>query len=244
MSNLNKMYKKDLSWIKQTPIAHRALHDEENERLENSLGAVRAAIEAGYSIEIDLQYTKDKLPVVFHDPTLGRLTKIKGFTRTFTMSDLSKIELGETQDRIPSLRELLDLVDGKIGIVIEMKGITGTDDGFAAAVLDDLKSYKGNVAIMSFDHWLLDDLSNLNCPYPVGLVAEGDDTLFENHVKAVKDYDLDFISYGIDDLPNEFVSQAKKSGMPIICWTVKDQVTAEKAYKYTDQITFEGFKPS
>lgn len=58
----------------QTPIAHRALHDLSDNRPENSRAAIRAAIEAGYGIEIDLQRTSDNRAMVFHDYDMTRLT--------------------------------------------------------------------------------------------------------------------------------------------------------------------------
>ncbi len=69
--------------------------------------------------------------------------------------ELRSVKLGKTGDHVPTLSELLERVDGKVGLVLELKGIFGEDEGFVAAVLKTLSQYKGDVAIMSFNHWLL-----------------------------------------------------------------------------------------
>lgn len=237
------MTEKNIDWLTEKPIAHRALHNKKEQLIENSLSAVKAAIKAGYPIEVDLQFSRDKVAMVFHDPSLERLTNETGDTRNWPSQKLNQITLSGSDDTIPTLGDLLELVDGKIGIVIEVKGVNGMDDGFMAAVLNDLQKYTGNVAIMSFDHWLLKDLFELDCPYPVGLVAEGGESSFATHKQAMALGNIDFVSYGIGDLPNAFISDLREGGTPIICWTIRDQETANRAYQYTDQITFEGFDP-
>lgn len=234
-----------LDWLTATPIAHRALHDGNKRCFENSLQAIQAAIDAGYSIEVDIQFANDGVPVVFHDESLNRLTKHEADTRSLNSVELGRIKLGGTADYIPTLKELLDLVDGKVGLVIELKGIEGKDAGFMKSVLDVVSSYKGKIALMSFDHWLLEDLRKLNCPYPVGLVAYGkDNEQFEIHKMAVGRHKVDFVSYNISEIPNAFTDQIKKDDIPLICWTVRDQKTADKAYQFCGQITFEGFIPA
>ena len=60
------------------PLAHRAYHDKTQGRPENSAAAVRAAVAAGYGIEIDVQPSSDGVAMVFHDETLDRLTAQTG----------------------------------------------------------------------------------------------------------------------------------------------------------------------
>lgn len=231
----------DLNWLRQTPIAHRGLHDKSKGRFENTLSAMKAAIQNGYAIETDLHPSRDGVPMVFHDNVLDRLTDQKGPFRNHTADELHKIKIGGTQDHVPRLEELLALVNGKTGIVLELKGIAGEDAGFVQGVLELLAGYTGPVAIMSFNHWLLKDARDLNCQVPLGLTAEGNDDLFDIHTKAVETYNIDFISYGIDDLPNRFASNFKKTGKPIITWTIRTKEQITKSAKYADQITFEGF---
>jgi len=97
----------------KTPIAHRALHDVEQGRPENSRAAIRAAVAAGYAIEIDLQLTSDGQAMVFHDYDTERLTGQPGAIRQRSAAEVGQMALkhgdGET---VPALAQVLELVNG------------------------------------------------------------------------------------------------------------------------------------
>ncbi len=231
------------AWLKEQPVAHRGYHDLNKDVWENTLSAFSRAIEAGFAIECDLHYASDGVPVVFHDEDLERLCNLKGDIRDRTSRELGLISIGGTSDKIPTLRQLLDLVKGRVPLVIELKGREADDEGFAEAVLEVLEGYEGKVALMSFDHWLLRDLKALNAPYPLGLTAGGivpED--FETHEKAMA-LGLDFISYFYGDLPNPFISAQREKGIVVITWTVVDEQGREQTFENADQMTFEGFDP-
>lgn len=230
-------------WIKDLPVAHRGYHDMNRTVWENTLSAFSRAVEAGFAIECDLQLTADSIPVVFHDHDLERLCGIKGDVRERTSAELAMLTVGGTADKIPTLKQMLKLVAGKVPLVIEIKGRAGEDDGFVEAVLEDLEGYQGKVALMSFDHHILKDLKTANCPYPVGLTAEGvkpED--FFRHDEAMQ-LGLDFISYSWAHLPNSFVTGRRQSHVPVITWTVRDENARAHTYTQADQMTFEGFDP-
>jgi glycerophosphoryl diester phosphodiesterase len=106
-----------------------------------------------------------------------------------------------------------------------------------------LEGYAGKVALMSFDHWLLKDLKDLNAPYPVGLTANGNTPEdYATHEKAMA-FGLDFISYYYADLPNSFISGQRGKGIPVITWTVRDEEARKHTFENADQMTFEGFDP-
>ncbi|WP_421361278.1 glycerophosphodiester phosphodiesterase family protein [Agrobacterium rosae] len=234
-----------LSWLTETPIAHRGYHDQNKLVWENTLTAFSRAIEAGFAIECDLQLASDSVPVIFHDDEMTRLTGIKGDVRERTSGELGLLSVGQTKDRVPTLKQLLKLCAGKVPLVLELKGreAAGIDDGFAEAVLEVLEGYEGHVALMSFDHHLLKDLKAAGSPWPLGLTAEGaKPENFFKHDEAMQ-IGLDFISYAWAHLPNSFIEAQKKLGLPIITWTVRDENGRETSYKYADQITFEGFDP-
>ncbi|WP_438748742.1 glycerophosphodiester phosphodiesterase [Pararhizobium sp. O133] len=234
---------KDLSWLTAQPIAHRGYHDLNHSIWENTLSAFSRAVENGFAIECDLQYTADSVPVVFHDDDMLRLCGIKGDIRAKTAGELGLITIGGTADKVPTLGQLLRLVKGRVPIVLELKGRRGDDEGFADAVLETLESYDGPIALMSFDHWLLKDLKALNAPYPVGLTAGGiNPEEFAVHEEAMQ-LGLDFISYFYRDLPNSFITKQQSLGRAIITWTVRDQDAVERTFKYAEQMTFEGFDP-
>ncbi|NTJ64294.1 glycerophosphodiester phosphodiesterase [Agrobacterium rhizogenes] len=232
-----------LAWLTERPVAHRGYHDMNKQVWENTLSAFSRAIEAGFAIECDLHYASDGVPVVFHDDDLQRVCNLPGEVRERTSAELGLLSIGGTKDKIPTLKQLLQLCDGKVPLVLELKGREGDDEGFAESVLEVLEDYKGHVALMSFDHWLLKDLKSLEAPYPVGLTAEGNkpETFFQ-HDEAMH-LGLDFISYFYGHLPNPFVTAQRQRGIPVITWTVRDEAARKHTFANADQMTFEGFDP-
>ena len=231
-------------WIKDIPVAHRGYHDQNKKVWENTLSAFSRAVEAGFAIECDIQLSSDSVPMVFHDHTLERLCGIAGDVREKSAAELGLLSVGGTGDKVPRLRQMLDLVKGKVPLVIELKGRTEEDDdGFAEAVLEVLEGYQGKVALMSFDHHLLFALKKAGSPFPVGLTAEGNDPdKFFEHDEAMQ-AGLDFISYHWALLPNSFVEAQRSRGITVITWTVRDENARSHTYTHADQMTFEGFDP-
>jgi glycerophosphoryl diester phosphodiesterase len=233
----------NVAWIARRPIAHRGLHDKAAGRFENTLSSARAAVEGGYAIEVDLHPSSDGVPMVFHDLELKRLTGEDGIIMERSAAELAKIHVGGTSDTIPTLRQLLDLVAGRSALVLELKGVEGRDDGFCAAVARVLEGYRGEVAIMSFDHWLLKD-ARIAAPHlPLGLTAEGKDEAYAAHRKIADLIDPDFVSYHVHDLPCRFVTEFRQTGRPVITWTVRSPQDKAHSDRHADQITFEGFDP-
>ena len=132
------------------PIAHRALHDRAQRRPENSPAAIRAAIAAGYAIEIDLQLSQDGIPMVFHDEALDRLTAEHGPLNAHPAATLSRIGLNDADDPIPTLHQVLALVAGQVPLLIEIKdqslSLSQTDGQLEAATAALLSTYQGPVA--------------------------------------------------------------------------------------------------
>jgi len=234
----------DLEALIRQPIAHRGRHDGNKAVWENTLSAFEAAISGGFAIECDLQYAADAVPVVFHDDDMERLCRIKGDVRSKSSGELGLMSVGGTRDKVPSLARLLTLVRGRVPIVLELKGREGDDEGFASSVLEQVEDYDGPVALMSFDHWLLRDLKEIGTTRPVGLTAEGTKQEdFIAHEQAIT-LGLDFISYNIMHLPNDYITLQRSKGLPIITWTVRDAGQQAHSATHADQITFEGFDPT
>ncbi|KQT60306.1 MULTISPECIES: glycerophosphodiester phosphodiesterase family protein [unclassified Aureimonas] len=233
-----------LAWLTARPIAHRGLHDGNVAVMENSLSAFSAAVEAGYAIECDVMLSKDRVPVVFHDTSLQRVAGIAGRLADKTAADLGRLRLGATQDTIPTVRQLFDLVAGRVPIVMEMKGLSEAEDGDVFAALKPLvEAYDGPLALMSFDPWLIDQALEATT-LPVGLTAESlkPETLAEH--RAVYERGCRFVSYNVHHLPNSFVDWVRNvRGDPVITWTVRTPVEVEQTVRHADQMTFEGFLP-
>lgn len=239
-----------------TPIAHRALHDVANGRPENSRAAIQAAIDAGYGIEIDLQLSKDQVPMVFHDYALDRLAQAKGAIQKKTSKELNAIPLIGGQEGIPDLAEVLELVDGQVPLLIEFKdqdGEMGNDLGpleEAAAVL--LNQYQGPLAVMSFNPNSVARLATLSPDIPRGLVTSS--YSYEawaplpkevcDHLREIPDYDrvgASFISHEVADLMRPRVAALKTQGAHILCWTVTSAAMETKAREVAENITFEQY---
>lgn len=101
--------------------AHRGLFDNDSEAPENSLTAIRKAVEAGYGIEFDIQLSKDEQIVVFHDATLQRMCGVEGKVWEYTLEELKAFKLAGSKETIPTLEEVLKAVNGRVPLIIEYK---------------------------------------------------------------------------------------------------------------------------
>ena len=238
-----------------TPLAHRALHDVADGRPENSRSAIRAAIAAGYGIEIDVQLSADGAAMVFHDYALDRLTHHSGAVRLVPSKELKDIPLKGGDEGIPELEEVLDLVGGSVPLVIELKdqdGGMGIDIGpLEKAVAAAIDGYVGPLAVMSFNPNVVVMMAELAPSVPRGIVTSAytyDDWPLSNQtcdcLRAITDYDragASFISHEVSDLARPRVAELKDQGAMICCWTVRSALVEAEARKIADNITFEGY---
>lgn len=241
------------------PLAHRGLHDRALGVIENSAGAVRAATAQGYGIEIDVQLTSDGEAMVFHDHRLDRLTSESGPIRGWAARDLVNVPLTGSSETVPTLPQVLEIVDGKVPLLIELKdqsGGTGSaPDELERAVANALKDYTGLVAVMSFNPHMVANLAKRAPSVPRGIVTDGynekewpdlsSDTLHAlREIGAFDAVGASFISHNRADLAAPRVSAMKAKGIPILCWTVKSAEQEAQARRVADNITFEGYTPA
>lgn len=238
---------KNLDWIKDIPFAHRGLYNDEIP--ENSMSSFRNAIKYGYGIELDVQYTKDKKIVVFHDNILYRMTGYKGNVNDLTYLEINKLTLLNTNERIPLFKDVINLIDARVPLLVEIKKskdyINLSED-----VYNILKDYKGKYAIQSFDprviSWYKRHTENV---IRGQLSFDFKDTSFKWYEKiALRDmiFNLyskpDYICYGLRGIKNLQIKLLRKK-KPIISWTIKNENEMKFADKYSDNIIFEGFIP-
>jgi glycerophosphoryl diester phosphodiesterase len=233
-----------LRWLTARPIAHRGLHDRTHGRPENTLAAFDSAAAKHYAIECDLHISGDGIPVVFHDNDLERLTGQKGAVRDCTAAELGDLRILGSREWIPTLDEVLQLVGGRVPLVLELKHVPGRDAGLAFAVAELLRDYPGPAALMSFEPGLIAEVKAADPSLPRGFVAAGRWRTGPRHFREVVALSVDFISYAIHDLPTPMpVIAHRVLGIPLICWTVRTKAELARARRWTDQITFEGFLP-
>ena len=240
------------------PIAHRALHDRSAGRIENAPQSIRAAVDAGYAIEIDLQLSSDGVPMVFHDEDLDRLTGETGPLNARTAVELGRIVLTGSTDTIPTLAEVLTLIGGKVPLLIEIKDQTlvmaPTDGRLEAATANALKGYKGDVALMSFNPHSIAHMARLAPHLPRGLTTSAyqpDDwaplpVQVCDRLRPIPDYDPTgscFISHEGRDLARPRVADLKAQGAKILCWTIRSAADEALVRKIADNVTFEGYLP-
>lgn len=236
---------RDIGWLTARPIAHRGLHDAARGLHENSMSAFRAAIEAGYAIECDVRLSSDGVPMVFHDAELARMTGAAGLVHETSAPALLALRLSEGEDRVPTLSELLEVTDGRVPLVVELKGVDPAyDSSFAAALRGLVEPYEGPLALMSFDDWLIDQAVTLADRVPVGLTAEGTRAETLARHREIFGGRCSFASYNVHHLDNPFVRWVREErGLPVISWTVRTPGDEAKSRAGADQITFEGFLP-
>jgi len=244
-----------IDWLTARPIAHRGYHDAAAGRIENTLPAAAAAIERGFAIECDVQITADARVVVFHDNTLERLTEAEGPIAARRLDELRTVRFKGGDARIPTLEELLDLIDGRVPLVIELKSAWTGDRRLEAAVATILSVYIGPVAVMSFDPGSMAEMRRLAPGIRRGLTANkfartdwpthsAAARLANRHLVSAPFTLPSFVAYGIDAMPALAPLALRRiSGMPILTWTVRSPSHRAHAKRWADQIVFEGFDP-
>lgn len=139
----------DVSPLLDHHYAHRGLHDNLTDAPENSMNAFKKAVDAGYGIELDVQLTRDRIPVVFHDETLDRVCGIPGKVRDFSYEELQAFTLCASGERIPLFADVLRLVNGQVPLIVEIK-IHESAAAVCSAADALMKDYNGTYCIESF----------------------------------------------------------------------------------------------
>ena len=231
-----------------TKFAHRGLWDATSP--ENSLAAFCKALEAGYGIEFDIHKTRDGQVVVFHDDTLTRMCGVEGRVEDKTLAELKELRLLDTDQQIPTLDEMLALVDGRVPLLVELKGESAAT-GLCPLADAILSQYKGDYIIESFNPMLVRWYKK-NRPD----VVRGQLFCDLNNGKKVKKliYSLitalltnvlarpHFLARGQDSARNPSLLLCKHLfRAPVLVWTVRAQ--NEIPADTRDGIIFEGFIP-
>lgn len=239
------------SWITSWLYAHRGLHD--GKRPENSLAAFKAAMEAGYGIELDVRLSIDGEVMVFHDDDLMRMAGDPGSIETHTAAELAELRLQGTDEHIPRLAEVLQLVDGKVPLLIETKAMK-MNSPLHWKVRDILLSYDGKYALQSFSPFAMcwfrrkspwETRGQLSYTFPPGeddypAIAK----FFAKHLLGNFLGRPNFISYGCEGLSRPVIRRLRRRGLPILAWTVRSPSEAARVSSMCDTIIFEGFRPA
>lgn len=211
-----------------TPLiyAHRGFHNDKYP--ENSIGAFINAVNHNLPIELDVRITKDRIPIVFHDDSLFRMTEIHSKLSKTDFSEINKLTLKDTDETIPLFKDVLEIIDGKVPLLIEIKlnkfDLSGQTEN---AVLNVLKNYSGNYSIQSFNKYCVNrmkyKLKNTNC----GILSSD---------KYLTYPVADFINYKLIELNSERISNLRKKYNSVFAWSLAEMSVSEA------KTTAENFK--
>lgn len=249
----NKPRLKAMRPFEKTYIAHRGLHDASKGIPENSLKAFRRAVKGGYGMEMDLQLTRDGKLVVFHDKSLERMCGVKKNLTDLTYEELQTYSLAGTQEKIPLFDEVLEIVAGKVPMIIEIKA-EGHCIRATKMACERLKTYKGIYCIESFHpacvwwvrrHYPKIPRGQLCMNY---FVEEPDKPFYQKLVMTSMVFNCfsrpDFIAYKHSHKEQFSYKLLRKIyHVENVAWTIKSQSQLDEARDVFRVMIFEGFLP-
>ncbi len=242
----------DTGLFRKKYFAHRGLYDNLGEAPENSMEAFRRAVDAGYGFELDVQMTKDGIPVIFHDSTLERMCGVKKELGDCTYEELQQFTLAGSEERIPKLEDMLRMVGGRVPLIVEIKS-EKKDVSFCAVIDRMLRDYQGEYCIESFNPLVLMWYRKHHNSVVRGQLASNF-RMDGNHKNVIHFFMThlllnfltgpDFIAYNhqFKEEPGRRICRALY-GHPAVAWTIRSREELEKMSKEFDVFIFENFLP-
>lgn len=220
----------------ERPIAHRGLHDKES--TENSFSAFQKAIDKGYNIETDVHLLKSGEVVVFHDNTLKRVCGKKCAISSLTLDDIKGDDyLLPNGEHIPLFSEMLEQVDGKTGILLELKLDAHCDHRLEKAVYKLIKGKEKWIAVQSFSPYIISWFRKNAPEFYRGILS--DNFVQWLHTLNFRQTSPDFIAFSIKHV-DAIVKTCKKKGCNLLVWTVRTPEDVSRALEYkVNNIIFE-----
>lgn len=194
---------------------------------ENTLRSFRKALELGVDgVELDVHICASGEPVVIHDETLERTTDGVGRVADKTLAELKTLDAGKGEP-IPTLQEVIDLLDKKIRIFIELKDDRAVTPVAALIEQSVKKGWKyEQLTIIAFNHHLLLAAKNHNPRIETGALIVG---IPATYAQCAVDAKAQAINPSIGFVNKEFVDDARRRGLKIYCWTVNTKAQIAKA---------------
>lgn len=220
--------------------AHRGLHNDHVP--ENSMQAFENAVAENVGIELDVQLTKDMEVVVFHDSNVKRLCGVSANINKCDYAELSEMRLNGTDQRMPLLKDVLAMVNGRVPILIEIKN-NGHKKRIDLPLLNVLSGYNGTCGILSFDNRLLRRIRKILPDIPRGLLIPYFKDAF-SHATSIfitrfhSFYSSpDFFSFDVS-MPMK-TARTLSRGKLVLGWTVKGRENFRKLKGKFDGMIFE-----
>ncbi len=235
------------------PIAHRGFHDNSGPAPENSMAAFRKAVEMGYGIELDIRETSDGLMVVSHDDSLKRPAGIDRNISDMKWSELKDICLFQSNEHIPLFKDVLEMVHGRVPLVVEIKSETRNVGPICENAVFWLDSYEGNYCIESFNPFVVLWFRKNRPQVLRGQLSEkfrrGQlPTKVASYIFSACMFNFlarpDFIAYNVlhKDLLRYRIQHDVFHTFGI-AWTIKSNEMMREAAKYFEAFIFDSFTP-
>ncbi|MBQ3792270.1 MAG: hypothetical protein II797_04105 [Clostridia bacterium] len=228
-------------------IAHRGMFSPEEGRPENTMISFRKAVENGYGIETDIHITRDNRLVLSHDDNLKRVFGVDFRIEDHDYEELTSFTVPGTSEHVPLLRDLLDLADGKVPLVLELKG-SRSEIRMVSFFKEMMESYRGDYCIESFDPFLVQEVRRLMPSAPRGILADKYEGKTGRSLPGILSRFLlfnslcrpHFISYGITGgRPLSLRLLSTLLGAFPVCWTIRTPEELKKASKHYSALICE-----
>lgn len=236
----------EMQKYKGARFAHRGLHGDGAP--ENSISAFSRAIDRGYGIELDIRLSRDGTLVVFHDDTLDRVCGISGKVNEKSLDELKKYKLSDTEDTIPSLAEVLELVGGRVPLLVEIKEEKGST-AVTEAAIDLLSSYEGEFIVESFNPYSIALFKKRMPKVLRGILSDSflKDKNFKNTLGFILQFMLtnvlarpNFVAFGKNGYKNPSLRICKTLGAVTLAWTTHSENEENEALSHGfDGLIFE-----
>lgn len=245
------MKKRD--WLKSIPIAHRGIKNKNI--IENTVESVNCAVLEGYAVEIDVRITDLNEIIVLHDKNIYRISGINKHYSKLTSKDLKEIKLKGSNSTIPTLQDILNLVNGRVPILIELKADFSCYrlERMSKKVSEILSNYKGEYAIQSFHPEVYRKYKKYDRNTRVGLITPifYPKTSILNNIffkYSITRYNYDFITFSVDHLPNNIIKRLSELNKTLLFYHITNKQKEEKAREYNGNIIWAdyeniGYKP-
>lgn len=211
-------------------FAHRGLSGEDIP--ENSSAAFENAVCAGLGIELDVRLSGDGVPVVFHDATLKRMCGDQRRVSALTFAELRQLRLNGTNQRIPSLAEVLELTAGRVPLLIEIKVPKRHiwHHRLERRMLPLLENYCGQYMLQSFNKYSMRYMKRrLNC-IPCGILSGA---------AYPEPPGFDFVSYRLSSLTQEKTARLREKYPCVFGWSTSGFNT-EKCERAFGELELDG----
>ena len=239
--------KKNLDFLKGIYIAHRGLYHNEKGIPENSIRAFKEAVKRNIPVELDVHLLKDGNIVVFHDDNLNRMTGYNKMIKDCTYEEIRELRLLDTNEKIPLFEKVLQVIDGKVLIDIELK-YDAERGKLETKLCSFLDNYKGKFIVKSFSPYIVRWFKKNRPEYIRGQLAT--DYKNEKSLGFIKRFIAknmlynfitkpDFIAYDLKALPNKRIERYRKKSYPILIWTIRTYEELKIAKQYGDSYIYE-----